>query len=186
MSKSTNKSTNPEALKEQGNTYFTLGKFDQAIAFYSQAIDMAGDKPSHVYYGNRANAYLELNELDKSIADCVEAIKLCPTYSKAYFRQGKATIFKQDMKAGYALLEAGHQHDKTNTAIIELMQQVKVLIDEDDKMPEDHPARLMISNLFRWIESHGGKINSIRCRHYSETNRGLVASQDLKYGTAIL
>ena len=35
------------------------GKFDEAIEFYTQAIEMSGNVANVVYFSNRANAYLE-------------------------------------------------------------------------------------------------------------------------------
>jgi len=49
-----------EQLKDQGNKAFQANQFDQAIEFYTQAIAKSSDKPNHVYFANRANAYLEL------------------------------------------------------------------------------------------------------------------------------
>ena len=49
---------NPEAIKELGNKSFALEKYQEAIDHYSKAIKLTEDKPNHVYYANRANAYL--------------------------------------------------------------------------------------------------------------------------------
>ena len=49
---------NPDALKEAGNKAFGLGSFEEAIKFYTQAIELAPE--GHIYWANRANAYLEL------------------------------------------------------------------------------------------------------------------------------
>ena len=51
-----NKKT-PDSLKDAGNKAFMATNYDQAIAYYSEAIDMSPE-PSAIYYSNRANAYL--------------------------------------------------------------------------------------------------------------------------------
>ena len=43
-------------------------------------------QPNHIYYSNRANAYLELNQFDECIEDCIKAIELDKTFSKSYYR----------------------------------------------------------------------------------------------------
>ena len=50
-------------LKDAGNKAFMTKDFDEAVKQYSAAIEMANGNqecPNHVYYSNRANAYLEL------------------------------------------------------------------------------------------------------------------------------
>ena len=64
---------NPDAFKEAGNKAFAAKNFDEAISNYSQAIAI---QPNHIYYANRANAYLEKNEFEQCITDCEESIKL--------------------------------------------------------------------------------------------------------------
>ena len=49
---------NPEALKEAGNKAFMMNNFAEAIKNYTLAIEI---EQNHIYYSNRANAYLELN-----------------------------------------------------------------------------------------------------------------------------
>jgi len=43
--------TNPEALKEAGNKSFSQGQFEEAIEFYTKAIQLKND--SHIYFSNR-------------------------------------------------------------------------------------------------------------------------------------
>ena len=64
--KAINKS-NPEALKEAGNKAFMARNFMEAINNYTSAIEI---QPNHIYYSNRANAHLELNQFEECIKDC--------------------------------------------------------------------------------------------------------------------
>jgi len=52
----------PEALKDAGNKAFMSKNYEEAIDLYSQAIELSqtAQKPSPIYFANRANAYLEL------------------------------------------------------------------------------------------------------------------------------
>ena len=50
-----------ENFKELGNKAYLAGKFQEAVDFYTQAVDSSPSK-NHIYFGNRANALLELGE----------------------------------------------------------------------------------------------------------------------------
>lgn len=51
--------------------------FKEAINNYTLAIEI---QPNHIYYSNRANAYLELNQYEECIEDCIKAIELDKTF----------------------------------------------------------------------------------------------------------
>eukprot|EP00128_Syssomonas_multiformis_P004931 Colp12_sorted_trinity150504_noHs@19569 len=76
-----------EGFKATGNSLLTKGDIQGAIEQYTQAINVS---PHPVYYANRAAAYSKLNEHQKAVDDCQEAVKLDPGYSKAYSRMGLA------------------------------------------------------------------------------------------------
>lgn len=77
-----------ESLKEQGNSKFESGKYKEAIALYTKAINIAPVVPT--YYYNRAGAWFMLRAFAQCIADCHETLKLDALYAKAYVRLGKA------------------------------------------------------------------------------------------------
>jgi len=81
---------NPDALKQAGNKAFDLKQYEEAVSQYTMAIEITLDNPNHVYYANRANAYLELFNNEECINDCNKAISIEPTYSKSYYRKAKA------------------------------------------------------------------------------------------------
>jgi tetratricopeptide (TPR) repeat protein len=73
----------PEALKEAGNKSFIAGNYAEAIKNYTLAIEI---QPNHIYYSNRANAHLELNQFDECIEDCKKSLELDKTFAKSYYR----------------------------------------------------------------------------------------------------
>lgn len=74
-------------FKEQGNVFFKLKKYTEAIDFYSQAIETL---PTAVFYGNRAACYFYLSQYDQVISDCTDAIAMDEKYSKAHLRRAQA------------------------------------------------------------------------------------------------
>lgn len=65
------------------------GNYAEAVELYSKAIETS-TTPNCIYFANRANAYLELNENEKCLQDCSEALKIDKTYVKAYYRKALA------------------------------------------------------------------------------------------------
>lgn len=116
--KKTNKQ-NPDALKEEGNKAFGNGSFKLAVDLYTQALDL---KQSHVYYSNRANAYLELGEFSNAISDCDAAINLEPGFVKAYVRKGNALFNSKKVTEAMQVFEKAYE--------IEPNDDIKNLIEE--------------------------------------------------------
>ena len=108
-----------DRAKKMGNESFVLKNYEQAMAHYTTAI--AADATRSVLYANRAACHLSLSKSSKRkdnattsatsrgstaattmaahatavVEDCEEAIRLHPTYVKAFFRRAQ----------GYLLLE---------------------------------------------------------------------------------
>lgn len=74
-------------LKEEGNHFLTHHLYSSAAEKYTQAIELF---PSAVFYSNRAQAYIKMEQYGAAITDANEAIKLDPNYIKAYYRRGSA------------------------------------------------------------------------------------------------
>ncbi|KAJ3342357.1 hypothetical protein HDU93_002473 [Gonapodya sp. JEL0774] len=77
-----------EAKKTEGNKRMAEKQFDQAIKFYTEAIEL--DPVNAIYYSNRAAAYSQKGDPQSAIVDAKAAVKIDPTYSKAYGRLGLA------------------------------------------------------------------------------------------------
>jgi small glutamine-rich tetratricopeptide repeat-containing protein alpha len=61
-------------------------RFSDAIQFYTLAISFCNDNA--IFYANRAAAHSEVSKFAEAIADCENAIRIDPKYSKAYSRLG--------------------------------------------------------------------------------------------------
>jgi tetratricopeptide (TPR) repeat protein len=90
--KKPNIKNNPDALKDAGNKQFASGNFEEAVKQYTMAIEITIEQPNHIYFANRANAYLEMANFEECIKDCDQAIKIDPTFAKAYYRKAKALV----------------------------------------------------------------------------------------------
>jgi tetratricopeptide (TPR) repeat protein len=76
---------------DQGNLCFENGRYEQAIASYSQVITMLGNKNdpnvATAHY-NRGLAYLMIHDYDKAICDFTSVIILNPEDAQAYHCRG--------------------------------------------------------------------------------------------------
>ena len=83
---------------DKGVEYGQQGRFDDAIAEYTKAIEL--DPSLAEAYGNRGNAYRALGEVQRAIADYAEAIRLNPQDAGAYASRALAyTALGKDRSA---------------------------------------------------------------------------------------
>jgi len=87
---------NSEAARyyNRGNTYYSNGDYDRAIADFTQAIRL--DPNLAPAYSNRARAYNSKGDYDKAIADATQAIRLNPNLAPAYYNRAIAYNSKSD------------------------------------------------------------------------------------------
>jgi DnaJ family protein C protein 7 len=78
--------------KEEGNAAFKAKDYQRAIDLYSQAleVDPANKDMNAKILGNRAQAYSNIKQWESAVADCTEALRLDPSYAKAYKTRAKA------------------------------------------------------------------------------------------------
>lgn len=81
-----------DQLKTQGNQKMVSGQYQEAVNFYTKAIELEGN--SAIFYANRAAANTHLKEYKKAIADCESSLRIDPGYSKAYSRLGTALFYE--------------------------------------------------------------------------------------------
>lgn len=87
-----------DSFKAQGNEVMKQEKFDEAVKYYSKAIELDGQNA--VYYCNRAAAYSKMESHKEALDDCEHALEIDPQYSKAYGRKGLAhTALNQHIEA---------------------------------------------------------------------------------------
>lgn len=89
-----------EYLKDKGNVFFKSGKYEEAIKYYTEAIDVCPDQEilqKSTFFQNRAAAYERLNNTEKVIEDCTTALNLNKRYTKAMLRRAKAAEKQNDL-----------------------------------------------------------------------------------------
>lgn len=77
-------------LKEQGNRYFNLFKYEEAANCYTKAITKNRTQPQ--YFTNRALCYLKLKRWEASCQDCRQALEIDASVVKGHFFLGLALL----------------------------------------------------------------------------------------------
>lgn len=100
-------------LKDEGNSHFKAHRFDDAIQSYTKAIEL--DPKNAVFYSNRAQVNIKLENYGLAIIDCDEALKVDPQFTKAYYRKGvsqMAILKYKDAQANFKTILKTLPNDK--------------------------------------------------------------------------
>lgn len=81
-----------DRAKEAGNAAFKAGRYSAAVKLYSEAllVDPSNKGTNSKILQNRAMARMKIKEYKEAVADCDQALKLDPTYTKARKTRAKA------------------------------------------------------------------------------------------------
>ena len=83
---------------------------------------------------NRAQCYLNLHDLSKSLKDCEKAISLKSCYAKAYFRKGQILKKMEDWRGALQALTEGFSHapedPSFNKELVLVNQKIKEIKSE--------------------------------------------------------
>ena len=111
-----------EDAKSFGNEAFTFQKYDDAIAFYTKAIELNPD--CAIYYSNRsASQALKLNWKD-ALDDATTCVAKDPSFGKGYLRLTSAHIALGNATEAETALKAAERFFPENPVIYKLWHQV--------------------------------------------------------------
>jgi len=112
--------------KEKAIEAFNEQNYKGAVDLLKRAIKL--DPDNHIFYSNRAAAYMALEAYEKALADADECVRLQPTWAKGYSRRG-AALFRLD-KLGPArdAFEKGLELDPENATYVRCTKQELQLV----------------------------------------------------------
>jgi len=114
-----------DKFKNEGNELMKQEKYNEALAKYKEAIEI--DASNAVYYCNRAAAYSKISDFTNSIEDCKNALKIDPSYGKAWGRLGLALLSNNQYEEAYEAYTKAIQLEPTNDGY---KQNLKIVEDK--------------------------------------------------------
>uniref|UniRef100_A0A3Q2FR14 Serine/threonine-protein phosphatase n=1 Tax=Cyprinodon variegatus TaxID=28743 RepID=A0A3Q2FR14_CYPVA len=86
-----------ELLKEKANKFFKEKDYENAIKYYTEALEL---NPSNaIYYSNRSLAYLRTECYGYALADATKALEADKNYIKGYYRRATSNMALGKFKA---------------------------------------------------------------------------------------
>ncbi|KAL4229300.1 hypothetical protein ACF0H5_012340 [Mactra antiquata] len=122
-----------EENKKIGNTFFKADNFTSALQSYTKAA--MEDLFHHVYYGNRAQAYISVKNYMEALADGRRAITIKPDFAKGHYRYALAFHGLGQLEKAIKVNKDGQElcrrsNVKDDQTIIELEHQGKSFLEE--------------------------------------------------------
>eukprot|EP01100_Stratorugosa_tubuloviscum_P003239 TRINITY_DN1771_c1_g1_i1.p1 TRINITY_DN1771_c1_g1~~TRINITY_DN1771_c1_g1_i1.p1 ORF type:complete len:483 (+),score=177.07 TRINITY_DN1771_c1_g1_i1:108-1556(+) len=143
-----------EKLKNEGNSYFSMFRFEQAVESYSSALKFEEliDSPlAAIIYSNRAFAHLKLENYGLAITDADRCTTLQPSYPKGFYRRGAANMalrkYKEAKRDFQKVIALGIKDNDLALKLKECDQEIRRIAFEDAIACEEPPLPSSIINL---------------------------------------
>jgi len=134
-------------LKENGNGEFAEGRLNEAVAMYSEALNLCPlifTSDRSTYFSNRAAAYIRLEKWECAVADCSSALELGagnnkPLQRRAYCYEKNESDLEKALSDYKNLL----QLEPKNKSALEAIPRISRLIEErNEKMKHEMMGKL--------------------------------------------
>lgn len=126
---------------QQSNTACQAGDFQTAVTLYTDALQL--DPTNHILYSNRSAARLKQGQFNLALQDATRARELCPTWPKAYFRQGVALQCLARHGEALAAFSAGLAQEPQNSQLLSALVEASV----------KSPWRLTLQPIFQHLHT---------------------------------
>ncbi|KAM7536870.1 hypothetical protein Aperf_G00000085746 [Anoplocephala perfoliata] len=116
-----------EELHKKGNSFFSEGKYLEAISSYRECLKKSTDDKNRqqVVHRNLAQCFLKLCKYDEAVQAANEALKICPTDAKALYRRSLAYEKLGDLKESILDAKRLIQLEPNNKAIRDLIRRIE-------------------------------------------------------------
>jgi stress-induced-phosphoprotein 1 len=116
--------------KAEGNDHFKFGRYEDAIACYTRALELTTDTAERaILYSNRAAAWGQYQNHSKIVEDCNSCLALDPRNAKALMRRGQAyeglEKYPQALADFKSVLELDPSAVKASAAIARLSRFIR-------------------------------------------------------------
>lgn len=178
-------------LKEQGNEFVKKGKkhYNDAIDCYTRAINQKAlnESETSVLFANRAHVNLLLGNYRRALNDAEEAIKLCPTNVKAFYRAAKAAIALESLAEAASYCESGLEQSPSNEELKKLSLQIDLRRKEDETRKADISKALAeAKELVAAIESRGLKLGKAMYQELTGVRKPVLDRNNILHWPVLL
>lgn len=124
-----------EAFKSQGNSAMQAKDYDNAVEYYSKALNISPLNP--IYLSNRAAAYSASQRHSEASADAEMAVAADPKYTKAWSRLGLARFALGDAKGSMEAYQKGIEYEGSggSAAMKKGFETAKNKVEEEETAP---------------------------------------------------
>eukprot|EP01133_Synstelium_polycarpum_P015871 gene15871-18861_t len=112
-----------DAAKETGTKYYSNDKFQEAVDYYSIALDIGG--PIHTIFSNRSIALFRLGKYQEALDAGRQCITMQPDWPRGYQRVGVALEGLGRYQEAIEQLNKGLTYDSNNQELIKALDSVK-------------------------------------------------------------
>lgn len=123
-------------FKAKGNDAFKNKKYEEAITWYTKAIDLdPNSEAAGALYSNRAASYQGLGKYELAAADGDNCIRVRPNWLKGYFRKGAALESLGNLDEAIKAYQQSLQQEPGNEEVQSKLTQLNAAIKErNDKI----------------------------------------------------
>jgi tetratricopeptide (TPR) repeat protein len=175
-----------------GNKAFLNKLYEEAISFYSKALENAGEdnEELHIYYSNSklthvlfligAATYLEMNEMDKALEDSKKSIELNSEFVKGYLRKAQSERELLLNEESLVTVTKALELDPDNDAVKRMYEEIKQEWDDDHSVAEDNVHKQCFNHLEEWLHEGGSNYEKLKIRFYNPIYRGVHAAKRIR------
>ena len=126
-------STSPDidgamAAKVEGNDHFKKQNYSEATECYTQALSLCPppSPQAAIFLKNRAQCWLNLQECDKALTDCVAALHITPSDVKTLYRHSQALEKTGKLVEAFRQLQVLLRIDPQNKEAVQMARRLTV------------------------------------------------------------
>lgn len=118
-----------EELKSKGNAALQSENFEEAIKYYTEAINL--DPNNHILFSNRSAAFAKTGKYKESLDDAEKTINLKSDWPKGYSRKGAALELLNKYDEAIKTYEEGLKYDPNNDLLKSALNNCKSNLDSE-------------------------------------------------------
>ncbi|KAL8151504.1 hypothetical protein V2J09_021312 [Rumex salicifolius] len=175
-------------LKRRGNDCFSAADYYQASIFYSQALRMAPmdviEKQNYLVptlYVNRASCFHKIGLMQECLGDCDRALIICPRYTKAWYRRGKANTSMNNYKDAVCDLKIAMLMEQSCSGKRQIKHELELIVKQATKT-DFIIVQINEENLCTADEKLKVKIH---CVHTPTKGRGMASQVDISEASVV-